>query len=85
MADVRQYKIKVVTNPNFCGTDAGGIQFAHGEAIINEGVMVEWFREHNGYEVTEAVEGAKEVPEEAIKEESRKGGRKAKEVPEEAE
>ena len=31
---MKQYKIKVVTNPDFCGVDAGGVQFAHGEAVI---------------------------------------------------
>lgn len=80
MAGVKQYKIKVTTNPDFCGIDAGGVQFAHGEAIINEGVMVEWFREHDGYEVAEVAEEAEEVAEESVKEEPKKSGRKAKEA-----
>ena len=50
---VTGYEIKVVTNPNFCGIDAGGVQFSYGKAQIEEGRMVEWFREHYGYEVTE--------------------------------
>lgn len=50
---VTGYEIKVVTNPNFCGVDAGGVQFSYGKAQIAEGRMVEWFREHDGYEVTE--------------------------------
>lgn len=50
---VTGYEIKVSTNPNFCGTDAGGVQFSYGKAQITEGRMVEWFREHDGYEVTE--------------------------------
>ena len=54
----KQYKITVVTNPNFCGIDAGGVQFAYGQAIIPEGRMVAWFQEHEGYEVTEIAEGA---------------------------
>lgn len=53
----KQYKITVETNPNFCGIDAGGVQFAYGQAIIPEGRMVEWFKEHEGYTVTEVVEG----------------------------
>ena len=52
----KQYKIKVKSNPNYCGVGAGGVQFAHGEAVLPECRMVEWFREHQGYEVTE-VEG----------------------------
>ena len=47
----KSYKVKVVTNPDFCGVDAGGVQFAHGEAIVPEGRLLEWFREHDGYEV----------------------------------
>ncbi len=58
MAKKKQYKIKVTTNPNFCGIDAGGVQFAHGEAVLEEGRMVNWFREHKGYEVTEITEAA---------------------------
>lgn len=50
---VTGYEIKVVTNPNFCGLDAGGVQFAYGKALITGGRMVEWFREHEGYQVTE--------------------------------
>lgn len=58
---VKNCKVKVVTNPNFCGIDAGGVQFAYGEAIVPEGRMADWFREHDGYEVTDA--DAKEAPE----------------------
>lgn len=54
--NAKKYKIRVTTNPEFCGIDAGGVQFAHGEAIILGGRMVEWFREHKGYEVGEATE-----------------------------
>lgn len=53
---VTGYEIKVVTNPGFCGIDAGGVQFSYGKAQIAEGRMVEWFREHDGYEVTEITE-----------------------------
>ena len=52
---VTGYEIRVVTNPNFCGVDAGGVQFSYGKAQITGGRMVDWFREHGGYEVTEIV------------------------------
>lgn len=45
--------IKVTTNPDYCGIGAGGVQFANGEAHITSERMAEWFREHEGYEVTE--------------------------------
>ena len=51
--EVKKFRIKVKSNPNFCGIDAGGIQFAHGEAVINNDYMANWFREHDGYEVDE--------------------------------
>ena len=50
----KKYLVKVTTNPTYCGIDAGGVQFANGQAIIPEGTMVNWFKEHDGYEVTEA-------------------------------
>lgn len=50
---MKQYKIKVITNPDFCGVDAGGVQFAHGEAIIESVRMASWFQEHEGYSVEE--------------------------------
>lgn len=59
---VTGYEIKVVTNPNFCGIDAGGVQFSYGKAQIAEGRMVEWFREHDGYEVTEITDDEDEAP-----------------------
>ena len=49
----KKYIIKVETNPSFCGIDAGGVQFANGQAIIDECPLVEWFREHEGYSVKE--------------------------------
>lgn len=52
----KRYRIKVTTNPGFCGIDAGGVQFANGEAVIGECSLVNWFREHEGYEVTEVSE-----------------------------
>ncbi len=59
---VTGYEIKVVTNPNFCGLDAGGVQFAYGKALITGGRMVEWFREHEGYQVTEITADEDETP-----------------------
>lgn len=55
-AEGKKYLIKVVTNPDFCGIDAGGVQFAHGEAIITDERMASWFSEHDGYEVSEVTE-----------------------------
>lgn len=49
----KKYIIKVETNPSFCGIDAGGVQFSHGQAVIEECSLVEWFRTHEGYSVTE--------------------------------
>ena len=55
-----KYIIKVETNPTFCGSDAGGVQFANGQAIIEECPLLNWFREHEGY----SVEAAEAVAEE---------------------
>ena len=37
---------------NFCGIGAAGVQFAYGKAEVNEGWVLDWYREH-GYKVTE--------------------------------
>lgn len=50
----KSYIVKVVGNPSYCGIGAGGVQFANGEARITSDRMAEWFREHDGYNVTEA-------------------------------
>lgn len=50
----KKWLVKVASNPNFCGIDAGGVQFAHGEAVISDARMAAWFRSHEGYEVTDA-------------------------------
>ena len=50
---VTGYEIKVKGNTTFCGIGAGGVQFAYGKAQITDGRMVEWFREHDSYEVVE--------------------------------
>ena len=49
----KKYIVKVVTNPDFTGIDAGNVAFAHGEATISDERMVSWFQEHEGYEVAE--------------------------------
>lgn len=49
----KKYLVEVVSNPTFCGIDAGGVQFANGKATIGEGTLVEWFRTHEGYKVSE--------------------------------
>jgi hypothetical protein len=59
---VTGYEIKVKTNPDFCGVDAGGVQFAYGKALITEGRMAEWFREHDGYEVTAITDSEADDP-----------------------
>ena len=50
----KKYIVKVESNPSFCGIDAGGVQFANGQAVIDECPLVEWFRTHEGYSVAEA-------------------------------
>lgn len=57
---VHGYEITIPGNPNFCGVDAGGVQFAYGKAQIDECRMVEWFKEHEGYEVKEIEEAVNE-------------------------
>ena len=59
-----KYIIKVETNPTFCGIDAGGVQFANGQAIIEECPLLNWFREHEGYSVEAVEEKAEAVAEE---------------------
>lgn len=49
--EAKGFTIKVKNRPDFCGSGAGGVQFAYGQAVIPAGRMVEWFREHEGYEV----------------------------------
>lgn len=56
-----KYVIKVESNPSFCGIDAGGVQFANGEAIVEESPLLNWFREHDGYCV-EPIKGYDEAP-----------------------
>ena len=37
---------------NFCGIGAAGVQFAYGKAIVNEGWVLDWYREH-GFKIIE--------------------------------
>lgn len=56
-------KVYIVEAPvkNFCGVGAAGVQFAYGKAEVNEGWVLNWYREH-GYKVT-AKEAEKEADE----------------------
>lgn len=62
-----QGKVYIVETPvkNFVGVGAGGVQFAYGKAEVNEGWVLDWYREH-GYKVTEKGKKA-EKPEQAEK------------------
>lgn len=53
MAKKNEAKVYIVETPvkNFCGIGAGGVQFAYGKAEVNEGWILNWYREH-GYKVT---------------------------------
>lgn len=47
-------KVFIVEAPvkDFCGVGAAGVHFAYGKAEVNEGWVLDWFKEH-GYKVTE--------------------------------
>jgi len=47
-------KVYIVETPvkNYNGVGAGGVQFAYGKAEVNEGWVLDWYKEH-GYKVTE--------------------------------
>lgn len=49
--EVKEYRVVVKDNPGYCGTGAGGAQFAHGEAHITNKNLAGWFATHEGYEV----------------------------------
>ena len=56
------YEIKVIHNPNYVGVGAGGVQFAYGTAkVAADSTIVHWYRDHDGYTVTEIVEEAAET------------------------
>lgn len=50
----KKWNVEVTANPDFCGIDAGGVQFAHGKAVIESEGLAKWFKKHKGYKVTEA-------------------------------
>lgn len=43
-AEVKQYRVYSPVD-NYCGIGASGVQFAYGMAIVNEGWVLEWYRE----------------------------------------
>lgn len=53
---IKGYIIKVQNRPNYNGVGAGGVQFAYGQATIEGGTIVDWYKEHAGYEVQEILE-----------------------------
>ena len=52
-AKEKKYVIEVEKSPSYCGIGAGGVQFANGKAVIESERMATWFKEHDGYTVTE--------------------------------
>lgn len=61
--NVKGYIITVKGKPNYSGIGAGGVQFAYGKATVAGGTIVNWYKEHEGYEVTEILEADAENPE----------------------
>lgn len=60
---VKGYLIAVETNPDFVGIGAGGVQFAYGKAMVAaDSAIVGWYREHDGYSVTEILDEENETP-----------------------
>ena len=51
--ELKTYKVTATGNSGYCGEGAGGAQFAHGEALITNERLAEWFKEHDGYKVEE--------------------------------
>ena len=49
MAKVKQFVVKT-KDPKYCGVGAGGVQFAYGQAVVNEGWVLDWYRK-KGYKV----------------------------------
>lgn len=50
MADSKVYIVETPVK-DYCGIGAGGVQFAYGKAEINEGWVLDWYKEH-GYKIT---------------------------------
>lgn len=53
----KSWLVEVNNNPQYCGIGAGGVQFAYGKAIVKSERMARWFKEHDGYTVTETDAG----------------------------
>ena len=53
MAKNKETYVVSVDNNDYCGVGAGGAQFSHGKAVITSERLANWFREHDGYTVTE--------------------------------
>lgn len=53
---IKGYVITVKNRPNYNGIGAGGVQFAYGQATVQGGTIVNWYKEHAGYEVREILE-----------------------------
>lgn len=49
----KSWLVKVNNDDQYCGIGAGGVQFAYGQAVVKSERMAKWFREHDGYTVTE--------------------------------
>ena len=54
--NVKGYVITVKGKPNYNGIGAGGVQFAYGKATVAGGTIVNWCKEHEGYQVEEILE-----------------------------
>lgn len=52
--EAEEVKVFIVKSPvkDYVGVNAGGVQFAYGKAEVNEGWVLDWYREH-GYQVEE--------------------------------
>lgn len=53
---IKGYTIIVKNRPTYNGIGAGGVQFAYGQATVQGGTIVNWYKEHAGYEVQEILE-----------------------------
>lgn len=49
----KSWIVSVINGSTYCGIGAGGVQFANGRAEITSKRMVDWFKEHEGYNVIE--------------------------------
>lgn len=51
--ETKKWTITAENAPTYCGIGAGGVQFANGQAVVDSERMASWFKEHEGYTVTE--------------------------------